>query len=1273
MNNFFLKKIILYYFIFSLLLINIYSDDCLTHSFPDLSYPKSKTLFNGYHIMVTAEGIFSFNPKLTKIEYSYNFTTSQKFSVETDDMKNTINQVEISQFSDEDGGKEYVVIYANNYIYFLNEYGNLKFSQKIEDANKIDTENSITLVAFQYKNGVYSFILAYNFIDYSYNNYHSIKLYHYQINNENSLSLYFTTNNQYSDSLSLGGLSCQAMFQTDSKKVLTCFVNVKSSDVYVNAATNYNLEELSYLSYSNPVYESDNQEVLYFKSSIDKDRKNALICYSLISSEKVKCLSYNSVTNILSDVFITTDYCDTKYFGFNIYYHQSPNEYVFSCINALHLTFSLKRISINFTLINDNDNTFQEKSFEDCYSLYFFSVIYLNNAEQYSAIVHSKCNSEISLRIFMLSNSICIKPDILTTLLETTPTTINIITTIPKIPTTIISTIPLIPTTIPETAVTTISFYEPQKIITTQPEITITTIVNVKSDIITSISTILEDTEQIDIKTENLCDDDNKIYFEGKCICDRNKGYYSINSKSSDNKCYKESDIPKNVYFNNITQTYEACYKTCATCNKEGSNLEHNCLTCVVNYIKEPRNNSTNCVEDCRYLYYYDLLNQYICTEDEQCPNDASLIVRSKDKCVNKCSNDDTNIYQYNGECLSSCPIDTEPNNYNICQISDINACSISDFTLNLDENINHENVKLAAQNYAKEFYYTINHITRFLSQNFSMILYKNGSCIDSLKLNNTKIEYDSCIEQLKIDNNIKEDEEIIIAVIDIISGENPITSFGFFNSETGEKLDATKSCSDKDVIMYESIFNLLNDPLALKLLQEQKINIFDSNDAFYKDICFHFDSPNGKDATLQDRIKTFYPNVTLCDDGCRNKGINITTMKAECECTFQDLLSNNLFQNDLFGNNVLIKETVEEIMEMFSNLNIEVLTCYKDVFNFKYFKKNIGGFIILALILTQIICFIYYIYVSKRKLLRYIYSLTEQYILSRRKESDNEPMKNPPKKVQKNKIEKKIKNITIYKDKRNNSKCENINKDEKYKFKKDSNKYLKFKTAAFDEKTKNLLLTKSNMSKNKNITINAKTKKNKIINSKNTNNYFFVINQSSLLNNNKNDINIFNNTKSGKLYKNKEKLQKSYYLINNNEISLEKFLESSYEDMDYDDVIEEDKRNFCQYYCEKIKKNQSIINSFFIKEITKPMPIKISIFILTIDLYLLINGLFFNESYISEIFNSTEKETIFSFVPRSIGRFVYSTLVGNIITIIVHFSLVEENEIKKILSKKKR
>ena len=410
----------------------------------------------------------------------------------------------------------------------------------------------------------------------------------------------------------------------------------------------------------------------------------------------------------------------------------------------------------------------------------------------------------------------------------------------------------------------------------------------------------------------------------------------------------------------NLTQSYEFCYITCGTCNEGGNSIDNNCLTCAPNYIKEPKNNTSNCIEDCKYFYYYDSLNQYSCTDEEQCPQDASLIIREKEKCINKCSNDDTHKYQYNGECLSSCPIDTHPNIYNICQIDDITNCSSSDFKLNLEETINQDNVKLAAENYANEFQYTLNHISRYFSQNFSMIFYKNSSCIDQLNLNATKIEYDSCIKQLKIDNNIDENDEIIIAVIDIKNGNNPITTFGFFNSETGEKLDASKSCSSKNVIMYENVLNILNEDSLLNLMKDQKINIFDLDDKFYTDICFHFTSPIGKDATLQDRIKTFYRNVTLCGNGCKNKGLNITSMKIECDCHFQDLLSKNLFDNDIIGGNILIKETAKEIMEMISNLNIDVLACYKDVFDYKYFKKNKGGFIILSLIFSQTICFIF-------------------------------------------------------------------------------------------------------------------------------------------------------------------------------------------------------------------------------------------------------------------------------------------------------------------------
>ena len=106
--------------------------------------------------------------------------------------------------------------------------------------------------------------------------------------------------------------------------------------------------------------------------------------------------------------------------------------------------------------------------------------------------------------------------------------------------------------------------------------------------------------------------------------------------------------------------------------------------------------------------------------------------------------------------------------------------------------------------------------------------------------------------------------------------------------------------------------------------------------------------------------------------------------------------------------------------------------------------------------------------------------------------------------------------------------------------------------------------------------------------------------------------------------------------------------MKPSLDNMDYDDVIEEDKRKFCQYFSEKIKDSQNFINIFFIEEIIKWRAIKIAIFIVTIDIYILTNGLFFSDSYISEIFNSNEKETFFSFVPRSIYRFIYVTIVGH-------------------------
>ena len=94
--------------------------------------------------------------------------------------------------------------------------------------------------------------------------------------------------------------------------------------------------------------------------------------------------------------------------------------------------------------------------------------------------------------------------------------------------------------------------------------------------------------------------------------------------------------------------------------------------------------------------------------------------------------------------------------------------------------------------------------------------------------------------------------------------------------------------------------------------------------------------------------------------------------------------------------------------------------------------------------------------------------------------------------------------------------------------------------------------------------------------------------------------------------------------------------------------------------------------NTFYKTENLKPKSIKIIFLLLNIDLYFVVNGLFFSEEYLSELFNSTEKETFFSFFPRSISRFFYAIIVSYIVGIIINCIFIEEEKIKRIFLREK-
>ena len=119
---------------------------------------------------------------------------------------------------------------------------------------------------------------------------------------------------------------------------------------------------------------------------------------------------------------------------------------------------------------------------------------------------------------------------------------------------------------------------------------------------------------------------------------------------------------------------------------------------------------------------------------------------------------------------------------------------------------------------------------------------------------------------------------------------------------------------------------------------------------------------------------------------------------------------------------------------------------------------------------------------------------------------------------------------------------------------------------------------------------------------------------------------------------------------------------------MDYDDAYKYDKRNFYESFRDLILDKVIIFKTFCTKDPLKPLSIKIILLLLYINLYFLIHGLFFSENYISEVYHLENDEKFFSFVPRSITRFIYTITVGVIVEFIIECLFVEEKKLKDYL-----
>ena len=149
-----------------------------------------------------------------------------------------------------------------------------------------------------------------------------------------------------------------------------------------------------------------------------------------------------------------------------------------------------------------------------------------------------------------------------------------------------------------------------------------------------------------------------KIRFEFDNICYENCPNNTFKLFTNRNICSFE--VPENFYLDLNDSIYKECYKTCKKCTQQGDIASNNCDQCIDNYtfINESFINKNNCFQKCEHFYYFDINKQYICAENNSCPDDFNKLVIKDNRCVDDCRRDGYNLYEFNNTCVEKCPME---------------------------------------------------------------------------------------------------------------------------------------------------------------------------------------------------------------------------------------------------------------------------------------------------------------------------------------------------------------------------------------------------------------------------------------------------------------------------------------------------------------------------------------------------------------------------------------------------------------------------------------
>ena len=686
-------------------------------------------------------------------------------------------------------------------------------------------------------------------------------------------------------------------------------------------------------------------------------------------------------------------------------------------------------------------------------------------------------------------------------------------------------------------------------------------------------------------------------------------------------------------YFDREKNYYIKCHEKCKKCCKLFNSTFMGCTECYENFFLR----NGNCLEiaKCEFNYYYDNNSNLYCIEKEKnCPDYKPYEYNSTKECIENCE-----IYEFN----------------NICNPTN-NLISINKTREKIIENKDYLNLtKLLMEN--KEKYLIKGNNVSFIFSTLEIEKNELYNNYNSSTIIFNELQSENLLRKIySIPDNIP----IPILKIETLNNHSNIIDvyYEFYHPlNLSEKLNLS---------LYPPTHIEIRIPLAIKqykmdlILKAKNLgyNIFDLNDSFYHDICSVF-TYNESDYSLSERKNLLdLSNETFCNSGCNLSNFDIKTLRAICICNIgENIYYNFSHENQEDSEDDNLFKIITQKADISRTLNLKVIKCFKVIVTKRIFTENYGFYIMLLLnffnILTLILSpiskaqeqfqqFCDKVIKQMQKVYGFIGKQNEKDLISNDiKESDINNINNVNNYNIKNK---KMKNQTITQNEHSikNKKAikfvkkivinqaDNLNPSNS-----DSKDISKSK---FDKSLINL--NKVNTSNN-----NANNKLDKIET------------QNAKIEGEKDDEKIIEELKA--------KDSNDYYIYN--VIKYISFIrrkiyltEQELMDLSYKYALKIENRNKTKYYFSLLKVKNKIVSMFLNDKDYNIQTVKISLFIFSFNLSMVINALFFNDEAIHQI---NQDQGSFN-LSTQILRILYSAIISAVIGFLVDFLALSHDDI---------